>query len=73
MMNLAQVNEGKKVRVKRIEDEDAREYLLRIGIEEGGAIVCSANIARGPVIVRHRRKVMALGRDLSEKIEVTEL
>ncbi len=72
-MNLAQVREGKRVRVRRIADEETRRKLLQVGIDEGGDLLCSANIPKGPVVIRHRRKVMALDRQLSERIEVTEL
>ena len=69
-MCLSDVKRGQSVQVARIEDENIRTQLIRLGIGEGSRIKCLKKIPLGPFMVRHNRQEMAIGREFAKKILV---
>lgn len=69
-MCLTDVKRGQSVHVTRIEDDDVRTHLIRLGIGEGSAIKCVERIPLGPFLVRHNRQEIAIGRKFAGKIHV---
>lgn len=62
---------GRRLRILRIDDAQARARCIRFGIGEG-AIVSAERLRLGPVLVRHAASELALGRELASQIVVEE-
>ncbi|MDX2127614.1 MAG: ferrous iron transport protein A [Chloroherpetonaceae bacterium] len=72
-VTLNQIKKGMKFRVKRIADPSVRTQLIRFGVGEGSTAHCFERIPFGPIIIKHGRQEVALGRDLTYHIWVEVL
>ncbi len=69
-MTLADMKDGNKFIVGKINDKQTRLQALRFGICEGSEIECSASLPGGPVILKKNLQEIAIGRRTAEKINV---
>lgn len=69
-MTLDVVRKGSTVKILRIDDEDLKSYLIRMGIAEGSALCCVEKIPFGPIILRNKMQEIAIGRGVAKGIEV---
>jgi len=69
-MHLAQVKPGQEVQIVGIPDEAIRSQLIRFGISEGSRVTCDVKLPFGPVVLRHNRQEIAVGRQLARTIRV---
>lgn len=69
-MCLTEVRRGRMVEVERIDDSDVRTSLIRFGITEGSCIECLERIPFGPLMIRHNRQELAIGRAAAVGIHV---
>jgi Fe2+ transport system protein FeoA len=67
---LTEVGRGRTVQVERIDDSQLRAQLIRFGITEGSCIECLERIPFGPLMIRHNRQELALGRAVACGIHV---
>ena len=69
-MLLSQVQRNQSVRILEIREPGLRARLLRLGVTQGSLLTCLERIPLGPVLVRHHRQEIAIGREIAEKIHV---
>ncbi len=69
-MTLADMKDGHKFVVEKINDKQTRLQALRFGICEGSEIECSGSLPGGPVILKKNLQEIAVGRKTAEKIYV---
>ncbi len=67
-MCLTEIKRGQSVQVVRICDGGIRIQLLRIGIGEGSRLECLEKIPFGPLMIRHNRQEIAIGREVAKNI-----
>lgn len=72
-MTLLDAKRGRRVRILCIEDDTCRAQCTRFGIGEGAVIDSTETLPLGPVLVRHRRQEICLGRGLARRIKVEEV
>jgi Fe2+ transport system protein FeoA len=70
---LHTVRKGASFKILRIDDAAARTQLLRFGVGEGSTAVCHERLPFGPIVVKHHRQEVAIGRALAEQIWVESL
>lgn len=70
---LNHVKKGKRFKVVRIDDKDTRTQLLRFGLGEGSTGICFERLPFGPIVIKHQRQEVAIGRELANKIWVETL
>jgi len=70
-MSLGDTKKGDLIRIDEIKDFNAKNHLIRFGIEEGSIIQCFQKIYKGPVIIKFNRQQIALGYDIAKNIFVT--
>ena len=71
-MCLTDAKRGQRVRIARIEGEGLRTQFIRFGITEGSCIRCLERIPFGPLMLRHHRQELAVGREVACRIFVRE-
>ena len=71
-MCLSEVKRGECVRVTGIADEALRTHLLRLGICPGSRLRCLEKIPCGPLMLKHHRQEIAVGREVADRITVEE-
>ncbi|MBM4043486.1 MAG: ferrous iron transport protein A [Planctomycetes bacterium] len=69
--HLSEVRAGREVRIVAIPDEEIRSQLIRFGISEGSRVVCEVKLPLGPLVLRHNRQEIAVGRQLAKTIRVS--
>lgn len=69
-LTLDRLRAGEHVEVVSVNDDRARVQALRFGLCQGARISCVTKIPAGPVVVRHGRQEIAVGRDLARRISV---
>ena len=69
-MCLCEVKRGESVFVSHVSDDEIRVQLIRLGIGAGSVLKCMEKIPFGPLMVRHNRQEIALGRRIAGKIAV---
>ncbi len=67
---LDKLRAGEHVEVVSVDDDHARVQALRFGVCRGARISCVTKIPAGPVVVRHGRQEIAVGRNLACRINV---
>ncbi len=72
-MTLREARRGRRVRIVAIADDTCRAQCVRFGIGEGTVIDSAETLPLGPVLVRHRRQELCLGRRLAGRIRVEEV
>jgi len=72
-VTLLDAKRGRRVRILRIEDDTCRAQCTRFGIGEGAVIDSAETLPLGPVLVRHCRQEICLGRGLAQRIRVEEV
>ncbi len=70
---LTEVKKGSRFKVIRIDEKDIRTQLLRFGLGEGSEAVCFERLPLGPIVIKHRRQEVAIGREFANKIWVEPL
>ncbi|MBU4152194.1 MAG: ferrous iron transport protein A [Proteobacteria bacterium] len=70
-MCLVNIKKGQTVAIVRIEDEDVRTQFIRFGISEGSQIKCLEIIPFGPLMLKHNRQEIAIGREVANTIFVS--
>lgn len=73
MIPLKEVKKGASFKVVRIDDKNTRAQLLRFGLGEGSTGVCFERLPFGPIVIKHQRQEVAIGRELADKIWVEPL
>lgn len=71
-MTLADMKNGNKFIIDKIEDKNTRLQALRFGISEGSEIECAGVMPGGPVILKKNLQEIAIGRRTAEKINVRQ-
>ena len=69
-MCLSDVKKGQRVSIIAISDADIRTQFIRFGIGEGSFIQCLEKIPFGPLMIRHRRQEISVGREIAKQIIV---
>jgi ferrous iron transport protein A len=69
-MHLSQIKPGQEARIVAIPDEEIRSQLIRFGISEGSHVVCDVKLPFGPIVLRHNRQEIAVGRQLAKTIRI---
>lgn len=69
-MTLLDARPGRPIRILKINDDRARAQCVRFGIGEGTVIESAETIPLGPVLVRHCRQEICLGRSLARRVLV---
>jgi Fe2+ transport system protein FeoA len=59
---------GEQVEVVSVDDDHARVQALRFGVCAGARVSCITKIPAGPVVIRHGRQEIAIGRGLASRI-----
>jgi len=72
-MTLANASRGDRLRIVSIPNESVRAQFIRFGIGEGSEVALLEKLPSGPVILGKGRQEIALGRKLSESIEVVKV
>lgn len=67
---LDKLRAGEHVEVVSVDDDQVRLQTIRFGVCEGARISCVTKIPAGPVVVRHGRQEIAVGRKLASRISV---
>lgn len=67
---LKDLRKGQAFRVMKIDSAEMRTQLIRFGVGEGSTAVCHERIPFGPIVIKHRRQEIALGRELAAAIWV---
>jgi Fe2+ transport system protein FeoA len=70
-LNLSEVPAGRRVRIERIGDQEARAYLLRLGVVEGSVVECVQRTSRGPVVLRKSGLEVSVGYGIARTIVVS--
>jgi Fe2+ transport system protein FeoA len=70
---LTEVKKGSRFKVIRIDEKHIRTQLLRFGLGEGSEAVCFERLPLGPIVIKHRRQEVAIGREFANKIWVEPL
>ncbi|MCS7013092.1 MAG: ferrous iron transport protein A [Chloroherpetonaceae bacterium] len=70
MILLREVRKGDTFKVVRIDDRQIRTQLLRFGLGEGSTAKCFERLPAGPIVIKHQRQEVALGREIADKIWV---
>jgi len=70
-MCLTEIRKGERVSIVAIADADVRTQFIRFGIGEGSFVQCLEKIPLGPVMIRHCRQEIAVGREVAGKIIVS--
>jgi ferrous iron transport protein A len=71
-MTLLDARPGRPVRILKIADDQARAQCVRFGIGEGTVVESAEKLPLGPVLVRHCRQEICMGRGLACRILVEE-
>lgn len=69
-MVLSECKKGDVLEVIDIEDDWAREQVIRFGIVKGIKVVCESIISKGPVVIRRGNQNIAIGHQIAAKIQV---
>ena len=69
-MTLLDARPGRPIRILKINDDRARAQCVRFGIGEGTVIESAETVPLGPVLVRHCRQEICLGRSLARRVLV---
>jgi len=69
-MTLLDARRGRPIRILKIDDDRARAQCVRFGIGEGTVIESVETVPLGPVLVRHCRQEICLGRSLARRVLV---
>jgi Fe2+ transport system protein FeoA len=72
-VTLLDAKRGRPVRILAIEDDTCRAQCIRFGIGAGAVIDSAETLPLGPVLVRHCRQEICLGRGLAQRIRVEEV
>lgn len=67
---MAKIKRGQHVLIVRVEDEATRAQFIRFGIGEGSLVTCLEKIPFGPLMLRHNRQELAIGREVAKNIIV---
>jgi ferrous iron transport protein A len=70
---LKDIKKGMTVLIRRVEDKAVRTQLIRFGIGEGSVATCHERIPFGPIVLKHHRQEVAIGRELAAAIWVQEV
>lgn len=65
---LDRLRSGEQVEVVSVDDDNARVQALRFGVCAGARVSCITKIPAGPVVIRHGRQEIAIGRGLASRI-----
>lgn len=69
-ITLDQLCSGERAEVIEVDDQDIRTQMMRLGICEGAMVSCVTKVPAGPIVLKHGRQEIALGRALAKKISV---
>jgi Fe2+ transport system protein FeoA len=72
-VTLLDAKRDRPVRILRIDDDTCRAQCTRFGIGEGAVLDSAETLPLGPVLVRHCRQEICLGRGLARRISVEEV
>jgi Fe2+ transport system protein FeoA len=67
---LSDLKKGMIFIIKRVADKSVHTQLIRFGIGEGSRAQCHEKIPFGPIVIKHHRQEVALGRELASEIWV---
>jgi ferrous iron transport protein A len=67
-MTLLDARPHTPVRILKIDDDRARAQCVRFGIGEGTVVDSAEKLPLGPVLVRHCRQEICLGRKLARRV-----
>ena len=70
-MCLADIRKGQTVAIVSIDNDAVRTQFVRFGITEGSCISCLEKIPFGPLMLRHSRQELAIGREVAKNIVVS--
>jgi len=70
-MCLADIKKGQTVAIVKILNAQTRAEFIRFGIGAGSRLRCLQKIPFGPVMIRHNRQEIAIGRELAKNIYVS--
>lgn len=69
-MTLDYIKRGQSFKITEIANDSVRAQALRFGISTGEWLICEEVVPRGPVVVRKKRQLIAMGRNLAQGIQV---
>jgi len=69
-ITLDQLCSGERAEVIEVDDQDIRAKVMRLGICRGEMVSCVTKVPAGPIVLKHGRQEIALGRALAKKISV---
>lgn len=69
-LSLDQARKGDRLLIQAIPDAAVRVQVLRFGLAIGAVVTCQSVMPGGPVILRHGRQEIAIGRELARTIQV---
>ncbi len=69
-MTLLDARPDTPVRILKIDDDRARAQCVRFGIGEGSVVESAEKLPLGPVLVRHCRQEICVGRKLARRVLV---
>jgi len=70
VVTLDQLCSGELAEVVEVNDHEVRTQAMRLGICGGAMISCVTKVPAGPIVLRHGRQEIALGRALAKKISI---
>lgn len=70
-VTMEEMQRGQAVRIVRVEDDATRAQFIRFGIGEGSRVTCLEKIPFGPLMLRHNRQELAIGREIAKNIIVS--
>jgi Fe2+ transport system protein FeoA len=73
ILRLTDIRRGQKAKIISMPAGYIKVQAIRLGLTEGVTIICKEYIPSGPVIVCRNRVIVAIGRELAEKIQVEAL
>ncbi len=71
MKKLHELGKGKSAEIINFTDNSTQCHSARFGLCKGQIIKCLANV--GPIIISKNQQTIAIGRNLSKKIEIKEI
>ena len=72
-MTLLDARPGRPVRILKIADDRARAQCVRFGIGEGAVVESAEKLPLGPVLVRHCRQEICMGRKLARRVLIEDV
>jgi Fe2+ transport system protein FeoA len=70
IQTLNEVPVGRAVVIQEIPNVEIATHAMRMGISAGETVTCIARIPAGPTVIQHGGMELAIGRELSQQIQV---